>query len=478
MSQIIVGSDFTGTLDITNLTGATEHALVVGAADGSLTSLAVAGNGELPIGSVGADPVLTTITAGANINVVNDPGAITISATGVGPDFADNVFRVYDNIDNNKLLAFECDQINTGTTRTITMCDQDLSLINPAFPGTVTSGGNLTITAGNFNMPVTNAAFTEGTWRVGGQLFMHNLGVRNTFFGDTAGSALTTGEDCTSLGFNSLYDITNGDFNTCLGSYAGQSITVGSSNTCIGMGSLDNVTTGNQNIAIGFNAGSNNTLNDSDNIYIGNVGTVGDDNKIRIGTQGTGSGQQNNTFIAGIHGVTPGGVAQTAIIDANGELGTLGAATDGQIPIGSTGANQVLATLTEGADIGITNGAGTITISYTGSTGVAWSEVTGTTQAAAVDSGYITNNAAQVVVTLPDTAALGSIVRICGKGAGGWKLAQNAGDTIYWDSAVATTTGAAGYLESTDYFDTVEVVCITADTDWKVLSGTGNITVA
>jgi len=473
MSQIIFGSDFTGTLDITNLTGATEHALLVGAADGSLVSLAVAGDGVLPIGSAGNDPVLANLTAGANINILDAPGSITISAVGagIGPTFQDDVFRVYDDGDNSKLFAIQCDQITTGNTRTLTMCDQDLSLIAPDFPGSVSTGGN-------FSMPVTNVAFTEGVWRIGGLLFMHNLGTRNTFFGINSGSVLTTGRDNTCLGFNSLTDTTTGNFNSMIGSYSGENITTGSLNVGMGTPVLSTLTTGDLNVAIGSGSGINYTGAESSNICISNDGVLGEDNTIHIGTQGSGAGEQDSCFIAGIHGVTPGAVAQTAIIDANGELGTLGAATNGQIPIGSTGANQVLATLTAGADIGIANGAGTITISYTGSTGLAWSEVTGTTQAAAVDSGYITNNAAQVTVTLPDTAALGSIVRICGKGGGGWKLAQNAGEQIIWDEATATTVGATGYLESTDDYDAVEVLCTVADTTWTLLTSKGNITVA
>ncbi len=109
--------------------------------------------------------------------------------------------------------------------------------------------------------------------------------------------------------------------------------------------------------------------------------------------------------------------------------------------------------------------------------GMTWNEVTGTTQAADVDNGYIANNAALVTVTLPTTAAVGSVVRIAGKGAGGWKLAQNASENIRFGSTI-TTTGTGGYLESTDDFDAVEVLCIVADTNWVVVSSIGNITIA
>jgi len=57
-------------------------------------------------------------------------------------------------------------------------------------------------------------------------------------------------------------------------------------------------TTGAGNIAIGKQAGVNLTIG-SNNIDIGNVGSVGEANKIRIGKYGT----QDGTFIAGISGV-------------------------------------------------------------------------------------------------------------------------------------------------------------------------------
>lgn len=101
-----------------------------------------------------------------------------------------------------------------------------------------------------------------------------------------------------------------------------------------------------------------------------------------------------------------------------------------------------------------------------------WSEVTGTTQAAAVNNGYITNNAARVVVTLPDTAAVGDLIRIVGKGAGGWRLGQNASESIILNSTTSTV-GVGGYIESTNAGDCVEVVCITANTTWRVINSMG-----
>lgn len=108
--------------------------------------------------------------------------------------------------------------------------------------------------------------------------------------------------------------------------------------------------------------------------------------------------------------------------------------------------------------------------------GITWNEVTGTSQGASVDNGYICNNAALVTVTLPDTAVVGSVVRLGGKGAGGWKLAQNASENIRFGNTI-TSTGTGGYLSSTDDYDAIEVLCVTANTNWVVVSSIGNITV-
>ncbi len=122
------------------------------------------------------------------------------------------------------------------------------------------------------------------------------------------------------------------------------------------------------------------------------------------------------------------------------------------------------------------NGKGLITAASSGTGGIAWTEVTGTSQSAAVNNGYILNNAGLVTVTLPSTAAVGSIVRVAGKGAGGWKVAQNASGVIHFDGT-DTTTGTGGSLASTVRYDAVEMVCIVANNEWVVISSVGNITI-
>jgi hypothetical protein len=157
-------------------------------------------------------------------------------------------------------------------------------------------------------------------------------------------------------------------------------------------------------------------------------------------------------------------------------INNLGVATNGQLPIGSIGADPVLATLSAGTGISITNGAGSITINGSGG-GLTWTDVTGATQSMAVNNGYTSNDGATLVTfTLPATAAYGTIMAVVGKASGLWTIAQNAGQTIHFGST-NTTTGTGGSLSSTKQYDVVYLLCTIANTDFTVLQSIGNLTV-
>ena|SRR5690606_494034 len=121
-------------------------------------------------------------------------------------------------------------------------------------------------------------------------------------------------------------------------------------------------------------------------------------------------------------------------------------------------------------------GTSTLTIADSGGTGFTWNEITGTSSGMTVNNGYIANNAGLVTLTLPASAALGSVIEVAGKGSGGWTIAQNSGQTIHF-GAQNSTTGAGGSISSTLQYDTIRIVCTTADTDFVVLSSVGNLTV-
>lgn len=148
----------------------------------------------------------------------------------------------------------------------------------------------------------------------------------------------------------------------------------------------------------------------------------------------------------------------------------------GQVLIGTTASDPTSAALTAGTGVSITSASGSITINASGG-GLTWTVVTGTTQAAAVNNGYIANNAGLVTVTLPATSAVGDTVAVTGiNNATGWKVAQNAGNQIFFGTS-STTAGTGGSLASTNTRDTVYLICMTANATWNVVGSVGNITV-
>lgn len=154
-----------------------------------------------------------------------------------------------------------------------------------ATAGNITAiAGNVAITAGNLTLP--NTTNTTGQILFGDNRFVHNYGTANTFVGTNTGNTTLTSVSNTAIGYNSLPLATAGGFNTACGA-----------NTFSGL------STGSNNIALGDDAGKAYT-SESSNIAIGNNGRLNDSNAIRIGTQGTGAGQQNKCYIAGITSAT------------------------------------------------------------------------------------------------------------------------------------------------------------------------------
>lgn len=153
----------------------------------------------------------------------------------------------------------------------------------------------------------------------------------------------------------------------------------------------------------------------------------------------------------------------------------LGPLTNGQLLIGSTGANPVPATITAGTGVTVSNGAGTITISVSGA-GTGWTDVTGASQTLAVNNGYIANRGAgNVAFTLPATAIVGDTIYIVGK-QNGWTIAQAASQQIVFGNA-STTIGVGGSLASTNARDCITMVCTATNLEWTVIASIGNITI-
>jgi hypothetical protein len=72
------------------------------------------------------------------------------------------------------------------------------------------------------------------------------------------------------------------------------------------------------------------------------------------------------------------------------------------------------------------NGAGVTNLSGL----VVWQAVSGNKQQAKSNMGYLVTDASQTTITLPTAPSVGDIVRVGGEGAGGWTIAQNAGQSV------------------------------------------------
>jgi hypothetical protein len=95
--------------------------------------------------------------------------------------------------------------------------------------------------------------------------------------------------------------------------------------------------------------------------------------------------------------------------------------------------------------------------------GLTWNTVTGTSQTAAVNNAYVTDNASRVTITLPSTCAVGDTIRIMGLGAGGWAV-NGSGVTL------SGTLGSSITLpfDSTFSKQTADLVCIVANSQWRI----------
>ena len=298
----------------------------------------------------------------------------------------------------------------------------------------ITSGGStVAIGFGALGAQQTGTLCTA----VGTTALENNTASANSAFGYQCLNLNTSGVQQSGFGHLCLSGAT-GSNNSAFGFVSGRFLTTGTDNCFFGNGTAGNaaLTSGSFNIAMGSSSGNALTTSDSSNILFNNTGTVGDNNKIRIGTQGTGSGQQNNCFIAGIVGITNSNAVPVTI---NSSTGQLGVGTKSSI--------------------------------------IAWNNVTGTSATMVASQGYQANNAGLVTLTMPSVASstFGDTIRVSGLGAGGWKIQCVATQLIHLGSSA---TSAAGSLASTNRYDSIDLVCSSDTTQWFVMSVIGSLTVA
>jgi len=161
---------------------------------------------------------------------------------------------------------------------------------------------------------------------------------------------------------------------------------------------------------------------------------------------------------------------------ANAEtLTSLAVGSNGQVLVGSTGADPVFATLTGTGGITFTTGAGSLAINSTAG-GVNWTIITAD-QTAAINTSYICNKAGLLTLTMPGTAAVGSVIGVMNHNtaAGISILSANPGQL---DLGTSTATANTGTLNSIALGDALFLVCVVANTTWRAYAVQGNWTVS
>lgn len=230
--------------------------------------------------------------------------------------------------------------------------------LDPGFTAVETitgnTGGAQTPSGGNFNIVTANTTVKfVGT----AATLTQDFGLTNLLVG-TPGTA-ASGSSNVSLGLDALDILSTGSFNSCIGKDSAKLLTTGSNNTFIGALVGNRATTGSYNTVLGSQSFTNytasgsspdgnvvvggsaatslstgryncilghasgNTISgaDSSNILILNPGVSGQSNAVKIGTQGSGLGQQNKCYIAGITGVTTTSSKLVTINSSTTEMG-------------------------------------------------------------------------------------------------------------------------------------------------------------
>ena len=171
------------------------------------------------------------------------------------------------------------------------------------------------------------------------------------------------------------------------------------------------------------------------------------------------------SFSAGTTGLTPGSpttgniVLAGTLAVANGGTGLSSTPTNGQLDIGN-GTGFTRATLTAGTGIGITNAAGSITISNTSSGAPALNVVTGTTQTAVAGNQYVLTNAAASTLTLPASPTAGDVVWVTvGNGRTDNVVARNSQNIM----------GLAENMTLNNQYVSVQLRFVNASLGWRMV---------
>lgn len=180
-----------------------------------------------------------------------------------------------------------------------------------------------------------------------------------------------------------------------------------------------------------------------------------------------GSSSTNNIIVCPLSTLTMGAAAGSAFrvfgFLSNGDIGGVNLTSTNHIGIGTT------------TGIGAAFPTATSPLTYNSATfnfAAAMQGLTtaGTTQTMTVNRNYVATNAALSTFTLPAVAPVGTSIQVSGQGAGGWRIAQNAGQVIRLNTA-STTVGTGGSVSSATQYASITLRCTVANTEFVQIAG-------
>lgn len=287
----------------------TDHSVLLGSGTDAITSLGVATDGQLVIGSTGIDPVLATLTGTADqVSVTNGAGSITLST----PQDIDTAADMQLNTVQLDAATWQIvDRLNLDDTNFNTFLGTDVFANDPgqynvgmgsqAGYNNDASGAGIqgdynlylgyragygqtaaTTNTGYLNVAIGGDALLKNTsgyrnLAIGNQALSQNtVGYRNVALGNLSMYNNTSGRDCIAIGQEALFTNLTGYTNTAIGAYAlykhtgMQTVAIGGNSfynstgnygTAIGVYSGFSLTTGASNLFLGYKSGYNQTTN-------------------------------------------------------------------------------------------------------------------------------------------------------------------------------------------------------------------------
>jgi hypothetical protein len=435
-----------------DLNGTTDHAIQLGNATGSLTSLGLGTASQiLQSSGAGVDPSWSTATYPSTVgagDILVASAANTITA--LNPNTAGYVLT-----DNGAGVAPSWQAASGGTVTSVTAGTNLSDSGTAADPvidleASISGMTNVIFANGGAIQTDTTTAHTAviQAYDVDGTAY-------KTFITLTNGDTPTCDLD-TDVTINSKYiyradgtDIPVADGGTGVSSITAHTLLVGDGTNAINevaAGSTGEVLAGSTGADPAFTATPSVTSLTATTVYgttfdtnvaaagVTLSGTTlsadGTDANIDINITAKGTGQviiddlQLTTDLA----VTEGGTGASSLTDHSVLFGSgtsaitaSAALTDGQLVIGDSGSDPSLATLTEGVGIDVTNGSGTITVASTGTT---LNEQTDDYTLVLGDAGKVIlmNKATAVTLTVPKDSSVafptGTMIGVIAQGAG------------------------------------------------------------